>query len=84
MTTLVLSHQVHEAAGHLLLANPDDPNDPGLGRFFGFVSQFDRSFNLAEGSTTFEVAGETWRFNHHPEDDGPSITYWQGKIRVDG
>lgn len=84
VTRAVLSPQVHEAGAHLLFASPDDPDDPGLGRYFGFVSQFDRAFELAESSATFEAPGEIWRFNHNPEDDGPSINYWEVKIRADG
>lgn len=80
----MLSPQIHEAAAHLLFANPTDLDDPGLGRYFGFVSQFDRAFDFAESSVTFEAAGELWRFNHNPEEDGPSINYWEGKIDADG
>ena len=36
-------------------------DDPGLGRCFGFVSQFDRSFELAESGATYDAAGDTWR-----------------------
>lgn len=66
MSPPVLIPQVHGAAAHLLFANPDDSNDPGHGRYFGFVSQFDRSFELATQDATFEAAGENWRFNHNP------------------
>lgn len=76
--------QIHEAGAHLLFANPDAPGDPGLARYFGVVSQFDRSFDLAESGATFEAAEDIWRFNHNPEEEGPSINYWEGKIRADG
>lgn len=79
----MLSPQIHEAAGHLQFANPENHDDPGLGRYFGFVSQFDRSFDLADQFATFEAADKTWRFNRNPTDDGPSINYWKGKIRAD-
>ena len=84
LTAEILRPQVHEAAAHLLFADPDSPDDPGLNRYFGFVSQFDRSFELAKTFETFEAAAETWRLNHNPDDDGPSINYWKGKIRADG
>ena len=57
----VIAPQLHEAAAHLLFVNPDDPDDPGLGRCFGFVSQFDRSSELAESGATYDAAGDTWR-----------------------
>ena len=84
MSESVLLPQIHEAGAHLLFANPEDPGDAGLNRYFGFVSQFDRSFDLAEAGETFDAANETWRINHNPEDDGPSINYWEGKIQADG
>lgn len=84
MTREVISPQLHEAGAHLLFADPDNPNDAGLGRYFGFVSQFDQSFDLAETGDTFDAVDETWRINHNPEDDGPSINYWEGKILAEG
>ena len=80
----VISPQIHEAGAHLLFADPERRDDPGLGRYFGLVSQFDQSFEMAEEGVQFEAVSDTWRINHNPEDDGPSINYWEGKIRADG
>lgn len=80
MTQTALDPQLHESGAKLLFANPNDPDDPGLKRYFGIVSQYDRIRELVEEEATFEAAGETWRFNHKPDADGPTINYWVGKI----
>lgn len=82
MPQSVVDLKEHESGAKLQFANPDDPDDPGLNRYFGVVSQYDRARELEADGATFEAAGETWRFNHNPETDGPTINYWQGKIKT--
>lgn len=78
----IVDPKEHESGSKLLFADEEDPDDLGLKRYFGIVSQYDRIRELAEDGATFEAAGETWRFNHNPDEDGPTVNYWEGMIET--